>query len=427
MCQAPTQAKSSWTLRRMEDGPPRCFASSEGVDVDTEGRHVAFSVIAQTRGSSAWRDGVVHLSSISWYAVVDVASGGLVVSGAKSLTARPQTADRVVGWSANLVVKRSRLLYAGRELSSTPAEAAKLASDEVSIVLVSKNGVERVLRSFVCEGDPRVPVPPPCSEFLLGNFKLCPHRDCLVFTRFAPAFRKSETGETVLDGSRCRDSLHVIDLGTGKERVIGETPTGWRCKDVCYDCRSGNIHAVLASVKRDGTPLLGLARGSARAPTPFRVLRVVEKTFQGWLSPDGSVAALVDGSGEKDTSTVILVPTGDRGKVNRELVVPGWRRRVLWSRDSRKLLLWYHTWFHDPLGRKFQRMHEGYRFWIADNVGAKAYPVGPKWAGNLAITWSRDNKGLFVVANGVLGYLDVQNGGVKRIWEFPEEWYQFAD
>lgn len=417
------QRDGSWTKRRIGD---TLSVLSHHIDVDRSGRWLAFSVYRSLATSG--QAGTVQLPSISWYAIVDVCSGKLAVTGPHSQESGQRVMDRVIGWSpSHLVVKRSRLIRAGEALTTHAEQPIKSAEDEVSIVLVSPQGEERVLHSFVCHSDHRLPLPPPCSEYVLGNFTLCRDGNCLVFTRFVPVFREQANPVlprrriVAMDETKCRDAIHVINLATGKERILGETPAGWRCENVWYDCSSGKVQAVVSS-PRGSNKVLGVAVKDAKMPATLRLLRVFERTFWGQLSPDGSTITLVNGSGSDDTSTVQIVRLNPRPNLLHKLVIPGWRRQVTWSRDSRRFALWYHVWFPDKLGRKYQRMYEGYRIWIVDKTDANARPLAPEWAGSIALTWSRRNEGLFVIANGTLGYLDVVRGSLRRIWEFPKEW-----
>lgn len=417
-----------WTKRRLGDAPLRCSVLSRHIDVDKSDRWLAFSVHRSLATSG--HAGAVQLPSISWYAIVDVSSGELVATGPRSLDPRRRVMDRVIGWSpSHLVVKRSRLIHAGEAPTSNAGHPTESAEDEVSIVLVSPHGEERVLSSFVCRSDHGLSVPPPCSDYVLGNFTLCRGGNCLVFTRLVPVFREQANPALpqrrimALDETQSREEIFSIDLTTGKERVIGATPAGWRCEDVWYDCSSGKVQAILSS-RRGGDKVLGVAAKAAKAPSTLKLLQVFEKAFWGQLSPDGATAVLVNGSGSEDTSAVQMVRIAPRPSLLRKMVVPGWRRRTTWSRDSRWCALWYNVWFHDKLGRKYQRLQKGYRIWVVDATGTNAHPVGTEWAGDMALTWSRRHTGLFVIANGTLGYLNTRTGDLCRIWEFPGDWHE---
>lgn len=416
-----------WTKRRPGDIQLSCFALNDHIDVDSRDRWLAFSVYRSL--SSTDEGSIVQLPFISWYAIVDVSSGALVVTGPHSQEPTQQVVDHIIGWSpSHLVVKRSRLIHAGEDRSAS-AEQSPESADEVSIVLVSLRGEERVLHSFVCRSDHRLPLPPPCSKWMLGNFTLCRNGDCVVFTRFVPVFREQanpifpQRRIVSPDGTKSRDAIHVVDLATGRERILGETPAGWRCRDIWYDCSSGKMRAVVSS-RRGDNEVLGVAVKDSKTPSALKLLQTFERVHYGQLSPDGSAVALVNGDGDKDNSVLKIIRLTPRPNLLREIVIPGWRRRVIWSRDSRRLALWYNVWFHDRLGRKYQRMYEGYRIWVVDQTGANARSLAPEWAGLIALTWSRRNEGLFVVANGTLGYLDVRRGNLRRIWEFPQEWYE---
>lgn len=421
----------SWTKRRLGDTPPACFVLNPYVDVDRSGQWLAFSV-SRSLGATGHSE-TVQLPSISWYAIVDVSAGKLAATGPHSQEPKQQVQDRVIGWSSShLIVKRSRLIHAGAARLSGAGQPVQVADDEVSILLVSHNGQERVLHSFVCRSDARLPLPPPCSEYMLGHFTLCRNGDCLVFTRFVPAFREQphpvlpQRRMIALDETKCRDAIHVVRLTTGRAQMLCETPAGWGCEDVWFDCSSGKVQAIVSSA-RDGNKVLGVAVKAAQTPATLKLLRTFKKAFWGEISPDGSAIAFVNGSGSQDTSTVQILRPASRPNLPRRIVIPGWRRKITWSRDSRQFALWYSVWFHDKLGRKYQRLYQGYRIWVVDATSGDARAVGPEWSGDIALAWSRRNEGLFIIANGTLGYMDVKTGHLRRIWEFPQEWREAAE
>lgn len=391
--------------------------------VDTEGKHVGFSAYT---GLPLERD-LVQLPGVTWYSVIDVTSKKLIIAGPRQTAVPQRVQDYVIGWSHHLIIVRNRLLHAGSPFPEDVDEHYKVLDREVSVIAVSNKGDEQLIRRYTCPHHPALQPVLGASGYL-DNFHLCRHRDCLVFTEDKTVFRKEPSlvrkGRwlTVPDVAKSRQVVHRVHLHTGKDEVIGETPNGWRCEHIWYDCQSGRVAAIVSTGK-NGERMLGVA--SSNGGSPIRVLGLANDARGGKLSPDGKLAVFTNGDAHKDVSTVKIVRANAPSVVLWKGVVPGWRRKSAWSGDSRKVLLWYSIWFHDrEQGRKYQRLYQGYRFWIADIAGKNACAVGPEWAGVLSVTWGPDNKGLFVIANGTLGYLNMSSGKVDFIWAFPAEWYK---
>jgi len=77
---------------------------------DGEGKRVAFSAHA----SLPLQRDLVQLPGVTWYAVVDVLSKKLIVSGPRHHEVTQRVEDDVIGWfSHHLVIVRNRLLQAG--------------------------------------------------------------------------------------------------------------------------------------------------------------------------------------------------------------------------------------------------------------------------------------------------------------------------
>jgi len=247
---------------------------------------------------------------------------------------------------------------------------------EVNVITVSNKGDEQFIRRYTCPYHSALQ--PVSGAFgYLGKFHLCRHHDCLVFTEDKTVFRKERSlvrkGQwiTVPDFSRSKQVVHRLHLPTGKDEVIGETPAGWRCEDVWYDCQSGKTTAVI-SLTREDRRVLGIA--SSKGASSMRVLGQVNEAWWGNLSPDGKLAVLVDGDANKDMSVAKVLRTEAPSVLWWKRVVPGWRRRCTWSSDGRHVLLWYPVWFHDKEhGSRYQRLYRGYRFWVMDIAGKKRF------------------------------------------------------
>lgn len=421
------QESRSWTLHRLGATKPSCIV--QRADIDPCGQQLAFSTYCTLPNDP--RDDVVRLTSISWYSIVDIGGRRLLLTGPHSPTVEQRVQDEVVGWSPDgLLLKRTRLTHAGTKMKKPddPVEYAKLAGAEVSLLLVSHEGREQTLRSYVVH-DPIGGLPP---DFLLSNFTLCPTGDCVLFTEFKPVFRNHSRAlshgiqSVVVDETASKHVVHRVDVRSGHEQTLAEITGAWRCQSIYYDCKRRVIRAI-ASIRKGTNAYLGMLQSGSSSEKTLKTVRLEENAAWGSLSPDGKMIAFVNGDGASDVSKVRVLRWDGSPQLAREVSVPGWRRKVTWSRDSGRMVLWYSVWFHDEKGRKFQRLYEGFRFWVADASGTDVRPIGPLWSGFLEITWDRQNRGIYVIANGVLGYLDISTGRVERLCEVPTDWNQIRE
>lgn len=399
----------------------------DSIAVDSSGRMLAFTVWLSLRGSLLANSQSVHqYKNISWYAVWDTTLRRQILQGPRLAQLAQRTVDRAVGWSnKRLVIIRHRLLEPGaRYPEKGIAELSEVTTERVEVILVALDGQEDRVKSFICPQIFGQPMPSRADTGFLERFDLCREADHLLFAESRLAFRKVqlslEGGRSrqtlAMDSARSKTLVHCARLSDGRSWVIAELP-GLRCEQILDDCRRDDLWIVSRKMEIDNLYDFQLLHRR-----PSGVLHRVwhcdtgDEVREVKISPDGQIAAIRRFVG--DNTEIRVIDLSRQGRTLWQFSVSDNLWRLLWSGDSRSILVW------PKLGIKSTK---GYRLHLADIRRKQVKPVGPGWRVPVRVAFHPDGRTLYVAADGRLWRLDIATGSIDVMWRFPVAWSQIRE